>query len=131
MTPKILVVDDDPTSRRLLAHILRRDGYDVVTANDGVEALDLVARERPDAVVTDGMMPRMDGLGLLRMLRRAPETRTLPVLVVTNSMDQHDETEASSAGATAFLTKPIGSVELLATLHRALLFATARPSDAA
>jgi two-component system chemotaxis response regulator CheY len=127
MTRKtVLVVDDDATARRLIAHILRREGYDVVTASDGLQAFEMIAESRPHAVVTDGMMPRMDGAGLLRMLRRSPDTSGLPVVYVTNSEDERDEQEAIRSGATAFLTKPVGSLELTATLHRALLMSAMR-----
>jgi two-component system chemotaxis response regulator CheY len=125
---KILVVDDDPTSRRLMSHILKREGYDVSTAADGQEALDLLADDPPDLIVTDQIMPGMDGVELLRAVRQLPVYGDIPVIVVTANSDVRDQPEAEAAGATAFLTKPVGSVELLATVQRALLLAPIKRS---
>jgi CheY-like chemotaxis protein len=125
---KILVVDDDPTSRRLMSHILKREGYDVATAGDGQEALDLMADDPSDLLITDRMMPGMDGVELLRAVRQSPTYGHIPVIVVTANSDARDQPEAEAAGATAFLTKPMGSVELLATVQRALLYASVKKS---
>lgn len=125
---KVLVVDDDPTSRRLMSHILKREGYDVATAGDGQDALDLMADDPADILITDRMMPNMDGVELLKAVRQSPTYGHIPVVIVTANSDARDQPEAEAAGATAFLTKPVGSTELLATVQRALLLAPTRKS---
>ena len=125
---KILVVDDDSTSRRLMSHILNREGYDVATASDGVEALELMADDPAEILITDRMMPNMDGVELLKAVRQSPIYGHIPVIIVTANSDARDQPEAEAAGATAFLTKPVGSTELLATVQRALLLGQVKKS---
>jgi two-component system chemotaxis response regulator CheY len=125
---KILVVDDDSTSRRLMSHILNREGYDVAAASDGVEALELMADDPAEILITDRMMPNMDGVELLRAVRQSPIYGHIPVIIVTANSDARDQPEAEAAGATAFLTKPVGSTELLATVQRALLLGQVKKS---
>jgi CheY-like chemotaxis protein len=127
-TRKILVVDDDSTSRRLMSHILNREGYDVATASDGVEALELMADDPAEILITDRMMPNMDGVELLKAVRQSPIYGHIPVIIVTANSDARDQPEAEAAGATAFLTKPVGSTELLATVQRALLLGRVKKS---
>jgi two-component system chemotaxis response regulator CheY len=118
--PRVLVVDDDPTTRRLLTHTLRRNGYEVTAAEDGHQALEALDREGADLVLTDRNMPLVDGLALLKALRASAVHRRVPVIMVTSSSDERDQPEAEAEGATAFLTKPVGSRELLATVRRVL-----------
>ena len=125
---KILVVDDDSTSRRLMSHILNREGYEVATASDGVEALELMADDPAEILITDRMMPNMDGVELLKAVRQSPIYGHIPVIIVTANSDARDQPEAEAAGATAFLTKPVGSTELLATVQRALLLGQVKKS---
>ncbi len=125
---KILVVDDDSTSRRLMSHILNREGYDVATASDGVEALELMADDPAEILITDRMMPNMDGVELLKAVRQSPIYGHIPVIIVTANSDARDQPEAEAAGATAFLTKPVGSTELLGTVQRALLLGQVKKS---
>ena len=125
---RVLVVDDDPTSRRLMSHILSREGYDVATAGDGQEALDLMEDDPSELLITDRLMPNMDGVELLKAVRHSPTYGHIPVIVVTANSDARDQPEAEAAGATAFLTKPVGSAELLATVQRALLLGQIKKS---
>src|SRR5688572_23362915 len=90
LSARILVVDDQRANSELLAEALRGRGYDVLTANDGPAALDEIARARPDLVISDILMPGMDGYELCRQLRAAPATALLPVILVT-SLDAHVE----------------------------------------
>ncbi len=83
MAKKILVVDDERHIVRLVEVNLTRAGYDVVTAYDGVEALEAVKNETPDMIVLDVMMPRMDGFEVLRRLQADPETQNIPVIMLT------------------------------------------------
>lgn len=115
---RILVVDDEPALRDSVARSLRFEGYIVVTAPDGVEALEKLAEVRPDAAVVDVMMPRMDGLELCRRIRAADD-RT-PVLMLTARDAVGDRVLGLDAGADDYLVKPFAYEELLARL-RALL----------
>ncbi len=118
--PRVLVVDDDPTTRRLLTHTLKRNGYEVTAAEDGHQALEVLEMESADLVLTDRNMPQVDGLALLKALRASDAHRRVPVIMVTSSSDERDQPEAEAEGATAFLTKPVGSRELLETVRRVL-----------
>jgi two-component system response regulator MprA len=115
---RILVVDDEPALRESVARSLRFEGFSVSTAADGVEALDQLHRVRPDAVVLDVMMPRLDGLETCRRMRERGD-RT-PVLVLTARDAIRDRVAGLDAGADDYLVKPFAYEELLARL-RALL----------
>lgn len=115
---RILVVDDEPQLRRALERALKLEGYEVALASDGEEALAAVAGERPDAVVLDVLMPRLDGLRACRALRAGGD-RT-PVLMLTARDAVSDRVDGLDAGADDYLVKPFALEELLARL-RALL----------
>jgi CheY-like chemotaxis protein len=104
---RVLVVDDEPDQRFLLRHVFERAGHDVVEANDGAAALRLVRESPPDLVVTDIMMPVMDGAELIRQLRSEPATAGIPILSVSG--DGH-----LAGGADAIVFKPYDWKELLA-----------------
>ena len=117
------MVDDDQAVRESLRRSLSFNGYDVDLASDGVEALDVITGKRPDAVVLDVMMPRMDGLETCRRLRSAGED--LPVLMLTARDAVSDRVAGLDVGADDYLPKPFALEELLARL-RALLRRTQR-----
>ena len=81
---RVLVVDDSPTALYLLRSVFESEQYDVVTATDGIEGLDEVRRRAPDLIVTDSVMPGLDGFALLRRLREDPATRRIPVVMLTS-----------------------------------------------
>ncbi|KJS52543.1 response regulator transcription factor [Streptomyces rubellomurinus] len=114
----VLVVEDDPGVRSTLEHLLRFEGYRVLTTADGQEALELLEHRRPDLAVVDVVMPRLDGLALCRMLRRRGDR--LPVLVLTARHQLGDRVAGLDAGADDYLAKPFATEELLARI-RALL----------
>ena len=114
----MLVVDDDRAVRESLRRSLQFNGYDVVLANDGAEALVMVGTEHPDVVIMDVMMPRLDGIETTRALRSTGND--VPVLVLTARDAVGDRVEGLDAGADDYLTKPFALEELLARL-RALL----------
>jgi two-component system response regulator MprA len=115
---RVLVVDDDKAVRESLRRSLEFNGYDVVLAADGAEALATIGAQRPDVVVMDVMMPRLGGLETTRALRTAGND--VPVLVLTARDAVGDRVEGLDAGADDYLTKPFALAELLARL-RALL----------
>src|SRR4051795_7756707 len=114
----ILVVDDDQAVRDSLKRSLEYNGYEISTAEDGVYALARLAAARPDAVIMDVMMPRLDGLEATRMLRAAGND--VPILVLTARDAVGDRVDGLDAGADDYLTKPFALQELLARL-RALM----------
>ncbi|OIH95453.1 response regulator [Curtobacterium sp. MCBA15_001] len=111
---RILVADDDPQLVRALGVTLSARGYDVVTARDGRAAIDAVITERPDLVMLDLGMPRLDGIGVLEGIRAWSQ---VPVLVLSGRTDSSDKVDALDAGADDYVTKPFQMDELLARLR--------------
>jgi len=122
-TARILVVDDEPEVRLLVQSALEADGYVLVGAANGREALRSVRDQRPDLVVLDLLMPDVDGLEVLKALRESPGTRTLPVLILTARSDEASIRAGFDLGATDYLTKPFAIPQLSARV-RALLART-------
>ncbi len=118
--PKVLAVDDQVHIVRLIQVNLERNGYQVVTAYDGVEALDKVKTENPDLVVCDVMMPRKDGFEVLRELKSDPTTRDIPFIMLTAKAQDADVFRGWASGVDAYLTKPFNPQELLAFVKRVL-----------
>ena len=117
----LLVVDDDATNRDLLTQRLERKGYHVVEAESGPVALDLIEREPIDLVLLDVMMPEMDGLQVLRVIRRTRPALDLPVVMVTALAESSDVVRALEAGANDYITKPIDFAVGLARIENQLL----------
>src|SRR5439155_1151508 len=112
---RILVVDDEPSVRASLTRVLERDGYGVLAAADGRQALHRVAVDRPDAVVLDVVMPDLDGVAVVQALRR--ENDPTPVLLLTARAEVADRVRGLDAGADDYLPKPFALEELLARLR--------------
>src|SRR5690606_28820050 len=113
MTPKILVVEDDPITAKLTAHLLQRAGYKVTVAYDAPEALTVVAEQQIDLIVLDVMLPSMSGYEMCRLLRSRPGMKELPILMFTALDRPGDQRQGFRAGADVYITKPIHSQELL------------------
>src|SRR5688572_8129707 len=120
MPNSILVVDDDSSNRLLLEELLRAQGYEVITAADGQQALDTVVRHPPDLVLCDVMMPVLNGFDVCRLLKDRPETELTPVVLVTALMATADRVRGIEAGADDFLNKPYDHSELLARVRSLL-----------
>ena len=110
----VLVVDDEPAISRLLRTVLEADGHQVVVAADGEQALDRVAEARPDLIILDLDMPQMGGFEVCRRLKAAPDTRLLPVLVLTGTGAADARLRAWELGADEFLSKPFQTLEVAA-----------------
>ncbi len=118
MVYRILVVEDDADNREGFRRILSREGYEVDVATDGIDAMEKATRREYDLVLTDHIMPRLDGLGLLNQLRGI--NLHLPVLVMTAFGDWWSYARAIDLGAAAYLTKPFRIEELLNEVRKAL-----------
>src|SRR5438477_7479000 len=112
MAKKILAVDDEKSIIRLIEVNLMREGYQVVTAGDGREALEKVAVEQPDLVVLDVMMPFLDGFEVLHELKKDPNTRDIPVIMLTAKAQDADVFNGYRSGVDCYLTKPFNPKEL-------------------
>lgn len=107
MSKTILMVDDSSTMRKLLRYTLTAQGHDVHEAEDGVAAVEwLAANPRPDLLLTDLNMPRMDGIGLVEAVRAQAEHRGLPILILSTESSQAKQAQAAQAGANGWLVKP-------------------------
>jgi two-component system sensor histidine kinase/response regulator len=120
--PKILVVDDQPINVQLLKRKLEREGLTVMAAYNGLEALDLVAKDKPDLILLDVMMPDMDGIEVCQRLQSNEETRPIPVIFITARTSKEGKLEGLGVGAVDYITKPIDLDETLARVQTQLRF---------
>ena len=118
--PLVLVVEDEAALVTLLRYNLEREGFEVIEARDGEEALLLAKERRPDLVLLDWMLPLVSGIEVCRQLRRLPETRAVPVVMLTARGEEADKVRGLDSGADDYVTKPFSPGELVARL-RALL----------
>lgn len=114
---RVLVVDDNKVIRQLIKVNLELEGFEVVTASDGAECLDVVHQVCPDVVTMDVVMPRLDGLNAAARLRSDPRTRHLPVAIVS-ACTQYEVETGAAAGVDAFLAKPFEPAELVRLVRR-------------
>ena len=127
MSPIVLVVEDETALVTLLRYNLEREGFRVAEAGDGEEAL-LVAREqKPDLVLLDWMLPLLSGLEVCRQMRRMPETRGVPIIMLTARGEEGDKLRGLDSGADDYVTKPFSPSELIARVRAVLR--RSRPSD--
>ena len=115
--PLVLVVDDEPLVREVVSRYLQRDGFDVASAGDGLEALDLYDTRHPDLVVLDLMLPRRDGLSVLAELRKTSDT---PVILLSARRDEADRVRGLELGADDYVVKPFSPRELSARVRSVL-----------
>src|SRR2546425_1890327 len=118
MAPIILMVDDDPLIHRLYHPHIERAGWRMIGATNGRQAIELAAREQPQVIVMDIMMPEMDGLEAVLELKSDAATRAIPVIVITANPQYYlNQREFGQAGAACFLTKPFGASQLLEAIR--------------
>jgi C4-dicarboxylate-specific signal transduction histidine kinase len=125
----ILIVDDSPTQAKLLELILSGEGYHIYVAGDGREALDIIAASKPDLVISDILMPGMDGFQLCREIRKSEGTRNIPIILLTNLSDPAEVLRSLEAGASYFLSKPCDNKALISLVRQALLSAGQSRTD--
>lgn len=116
-TSIILIVDDEPTVRKTLRALLLKQGYDLSFAANGAEALEMASALKPDVILLDVMMPKMDGFEVCRRLRAMPELAEVPIIMVTALDDRQSRLQAIEAGADDFVSKPFDRVELRARVQ--------------
>jgi twitching motility two-component system response regulator PilH len=120
---KVLVVEDTPSEMQLMTMYLKDNGYQVVTANNAKDGLDLVTKEKPDVVITDVVMEGMNGFEFCRTLKKNPDTDKIPVIACTSRNQDLDKLWGKKQGVNAYVTKPysqediIGAVKSVASLN--------------
>ena len=117
----ILIVDDSQSELDLIAHYLGKAGYSVMMAHDGKEAIAKISEHKPDAIVTDWMMPKMGGLDICRKLRKNPETANIPIIACTAKDRDVDRMWAIKQGVKAYVTKPCNQEELVSAVRGAMV----------
>ncbi|NQW11629.1 MAG: phosphate regulon transcriptional regulator PhoB [Alphaproteobacteria bacterium] len=126
MKPLILIVEDEAPITTLLRYNLEREGFRVLEAVDGEEAMLLAAESKPDLVLLDWMLPLLSGIEVCRRLRRAPATKNVPVIMLTARGEEGDRVRGLNSGADDYITKPFSPSELIARIRAVLR--RARPS---
>ena len=114
---RILVVDDSKTATMMTTMILGKSSYEVLTAADGEEGVKVAVAERPDLILMDVVMPRMDGFEACRRLRHSDETKTIPIIMVTTRGEVANAEIGYQCGCNDYVTKPVNSAELLAKIR--------------
>lgn len=118
MSKRILTVDDSASMRMLLKASLSAQGFHIESANDGVHGLERMHEVKPDLLITDINMPKMDGFELIEAVRALPEFRGTPILVLSTEFSEDKKARARTAGATGWITKPFDATKLGAAIRR-------------
>src|SRR5262249_21388366 len=118
--PRVLIADDNPANLRIMRTRLAADGYEVVTASDGAEALAAADQAKPDLILLDIMMPKVDGIQVCQRLKGGQSTTFVPVILVTAMTDSKDIVAGLEAGADEYLTKPVDHAALSARVRSML-----------
>jgi CheY-like chemotaxis protein len=118
--PVVLVVEDHEDTRYMLRMILEHDGYVMLEAADGLEGVEMAARELPDLVLMDGSLPKLDGLSAARRMREQESLRDVPIVALSGHDGPEFQDAAQAAGCDAYITKPLDFVEFRRTLNRLL-----------
>ncbi|MCK5236141.1 MAG: response regulator [Deltaproteobacteria bacterium] len=120
MSKKILSAEDSPATQKFISFTLKYKGYEVTTANDGIEALEKLPEENFDLIILDIMMPRMNGLEVLQEIKTNTPYKNVPIIMLTSEKGDSDRQRAMELGATNFLTKPFQPPELLEAVEKAI-----------
>lgn len=131
-TLKVLVVDDSSEITSIIGGALRREGYEVLTANDGVEGLKIAFSQNPDLILCDAVMPRMDGYALMRAIKANPATVGIPMILLTSKSSPEEEHRALKSGFQDFIGKPMMTIRVVSRVKRAFeIMHQVRPRQAA
>lgn len=112
----VLIVDDSPTEAHILRTVLEKNGYDVITAENGEDGIAVTKQQKPDAVLMDVVMPGLNGFQATRQITTDPETASIPVIIVTTKNQETDRVWGMRQGAKDYITKPADEKELLQKL---------------
>ncbi|MDB5661368.1 MAG: phosphate regulon transcriptional regulatory protein PhoB [Cypionkella sp.] len=118
--PSVLLVEDEPAQRAVLSYNLEAEGFEVRTADNGEDALSLIAEEAPDLILLDWMMPLVSGIEVCRRLKARPETRGIPIIMLSARSEEVDKVRGLETGADDYVIKPYSVVELMARLRAQL-----------
>lgn len=119
MSKKILVVDDNPDTREIMQLYMDSQGFTVVIAGDGIEGIEVATLEKPDLIVTDASMPKLDGIEMVKRLRNQSQFNKVPIVIVTG-VGSRMQREAQDCGADRVLIKPVTPSELVAKINELL-----------
>lgn len=117
LVPKVLLIEDEPSQRALLAYNLQAEGFEIVEAGDGEEGLLLVEEEAPDLILLDWMLPGLSGIEVCRRLKTRTETRALPVIMLSARSEEVDRVRGLETGADDYMVKPYSLAELMARVR--------------
>ncbi len=117
---KLLVVDDEPALRFLVSSALEDEGYILLEAEDGLAALDIVAKEKPDLIILDVMMPGLSGYEVCARLKQAPATSDIKIILLTAKGQEQDRRQSQQAGADYYLRKPFSPLQLIEIVENLL-----------
>ena len=120
MSHKILIADDEPNIVISLEYLMKREGYEVIVARDGTQALEAILRERPSLVLLDVMMPGKTGFDVCQELRAMPDFKDMPIVMLTAKGRDTDIAKGLAMGATAYLAKPFSTKEIAAKVRELL-----------
>ncbi len=126
MKKRVLLIEDDPSSVRLVSYTLEQEGYEVLTAMNGLDGLKKAREEAPDLLVLDVMLPGLDGFEVCRRLRADEQTAGLPVLMLSAKAQEIDKTTGLKVGADDYLAKPADPSEIMARVANLLAMKTTR-----
>jgi two-component system, OmpR family, alkaline phosphatase synthesis response regulator PhoP len=111
--PRVLIIEDEPHIVLSLEYLLEREGYDTATAADGERGLDMVRKLRPDAILLDLMLPRLDGYQVCQAIKSDPELASIPLIVLSAKGQEVEVVKGLSLGAARYITKPFGNAEII------------------
>lgn len=116
--PTVITVDDSRTIWDMVSYTLKEAGYNILEAEDGVQALTVLEAQKADVIITDLNMPNMDGITLIKELRALPTYRATPILMLTTEADEAKKTAGREAGATGWIVKPFNPEKLIAVIKK-------------